>query len=186
MSPIMRFVVTPGTAWKLSTPAIIRGKTSRSASITANIRVPRESFGSRCFAVKPTARCPTNIAILSRSKPGFFDAVFLPQQAEALARLAFFIRIPAHAREIVVRDGVNRALHQEFSACLAVVDLPGDAGRAHFQPVRETAATDCAVGGRFRNPLGHGSRQETCELREDETKVCLASLPLPLLRTSLE
>src|SRR5690349_1508796 len=157
MSPIMRFVVTPGTAWKLSTPAIIRGKTSRSASITASNRVPRESFGSRCFAVKPTARCPTNIAIHPRSDPCFFDAVFLPQQAEFLARLAFFTRIPARAREVVVRDGVNRARYQEFGARLAVMHLPGDARRTHLQPVRKTAAADGAVGGRFRNPLCRGS-----------------------------
>src|ERR1700691_5013931 len=47
-----------------STRAISKGKQTRSASNTASIHVPREIFGSTRLPIRPTPRCPTNIAIV--------------------------------------------------------------------------------------------------------------------------
>src|SRR5271170_2240951 len=122
-SPIKRFLWTSVAMRKRSIPEATKVKASTSASIAPKTSVPRESAGSTRFAAKAAAKCPTSTA---GSPTLIVDLVLLPQHAQALSRLAFFVGIAARSLKIMMGNRVNHALHEEFRAFLCFAHVLRD------------------------------------------------------------
>ena len=102
------------------------------------------------------------------------QVVLLAQLAHVLALFALFVRIEARLLELVVRDGVFHAVHDELDALLDVGQIARQRGlaklhaRARFVDqidglVRQEAVRNVAAGGedrRFDRLVGVADRVE--------------------------